>query len=485
MSEKFKNYINNNWVDPITEKYFKSTSPADNDEVLGLFASSNAQDANIAINSAYDGFQNWKKTSQITRGEYLYKASSWLEQNTSRYAEAITKECGKSILESTGEVGRSIALLKYYAAQASDPMGDVVPSVNPNILLYTTKVPVGVVGLITPWNFPLAIPIWKMAPAIVFGNTIVHKPASATPLLGKMIAEMWEAAELPSGVYNLVTGSGSELGDSIIDHPYTSALSFTGSTYIGQSIAVKCAKNGMKYQLEMGGKNPIIVMPDANLKQAAEVTLSGAMKYSGQKCTATSRAIVSKEIKKEFTEILLNKFQNLKVGDGMNSENVVVPVIDNRSLSNISEKIKAGIDEGSRLIFGGEVLKDGDFKKGNFVQPTLFDNVDPKSLIATEEIFGPVLGIIDAEDYEQSIKIANDTSYGLSAGIFTSNLNLAMEFANNINAGIVKVNGETAGVEPQVPFGGMKESSSGAREQGKAAVDFFTQTKTVYVERSA
>ena len=288
MSEKFKNYINNNWVDPITEKYFKSTNPSDNDEVLGLFASSNAQDANIAINSAYDGFQNWKKTSQITRGEYLYKASNWLENNTSRYAEAITKECGKSILEANGEVGRSIALLKYYAAQASDPMGDVVPSVNPNILLYTTKVPIGVVGLITPWNFPLAIPIWKMAPAIVFGNTIVHKPASSTPLLGKLIAEMWESAELPSGVYNLVTGSGSELGDAIIDHPYTSALSFTGSTYIGQNIAVKCAKNGMKYQLEMGGKNPIIVMPDANLEQAAEVTLSGAMKYSGQKCTATS-----------------------------------------------------------------------------------------------------------------------------------------------------------------------------------------------------
>ena len=485
MTERYKNFINNKWVDPVTEKYFESTSPANNDEILGLFASSNAQDANIAINSAYDGFQNWKKTSQIARGEYLYKASSWLEQNSSRYAEAITKECGKSILEANGEVGRSIALLKYYAAQGSDPMGDVVPSVNPNILLYTTKVPIGVVGLITPWNFPLAIPIWKMAPAIVFGNTIVHKPASSTPLLGKMIAEMWEASGLPGGVYNLVTGSGSELGDSIIDHPYTSALSFTGSTYIGQSIAVKCAKNGMKYQLEMGGKNPIIVMPDANLEQAAEITLSGAMKYSGQKCTATSRAIVSKEIKKDFTEILLNKFKNLKVGDGMDSENVVVPVIDKKSLTNISEKIKAGVDEGSRLIFGGEILKDNNYEKGNYVQPTLFDNVDPKSLIATEEIFGPVLGLIDAEDYDQSIKIANDTSYGLSAGIFTSNLNLAMEFANNIDAGIVKINGETAGVEPQVPFGGMKESSSGAREQGKSAVEFFTQTKTIYVERSA
>ena len=241
----------------------------------------------------------------------------------------------------------------------------------------------------------------------------------------------------------------------------------------------------MKYQLEMGGKNPIIVMPDANLEQAAEITLSGAMKYSGQKCTATSRAIVSKDVKKDFTEILLNKFKELKVGDGMDSENVVVPVIDKKSLTNISEKIKAGINEGSRLIFGGEILDDHDYKNGNYVQPTLFDNVDPKSLIATEEIFGPVLGLIDADDYEQCIKIANDTSYGLSAGIFTSNLNLAMEFANNINAGIVKINGETAGVEPQVPFGGMKESSSGAREQGKSAVDFFTQTKTIYVERSA
>jgi len=341
------------------------------------------------------------------------------------------------------------------------------------------------VGLITPWNFPLAIPIWKMAPAIVFGNTIVHKPASSTPLLGSMIAAMWEAVGLPEGVYNLVTGSGSELGDAIIDHPYTDALSFTGSTYVGQSVAVKCAKNGMKYQLEMGGKNPVIIMPDANLEQAAETTLSGAMKYSGQKCTATSRAIISEQVKDEFIKILTSKIESMKVGNGMDPSNIVVPVIDKKSLSNISQKIDQAKSEGCNLMFGGNILNDGDFKNGNFVEPTLFSDVDPNSMIATEEIFGPVLALINTQSYEDAIKIANQTSYGLSAGIFTSNLNLAMEFANNINAGIVKINGETAGLEPQVPFGGMKESSSGAREQGKAAIEFFTQSKTIYVERSA
>lgn len=485
MNKEFKNFINNKWIDPITEKYFESTNPADETEILGKFASSGAQDANLAINSAYDAFSTWGKMSQIQRGDFLYKASSWLEENSKKYATAITKECGKSIAEAQGEVGRSVALLRYYAAQGSDPIGNVVPSVNSQILLYTTRVPLGVVGLITPWNFPLAIPIWKMAPALVFGNTIVHKPASSTPLLGKMIADMWESAGLPDGVYNLVTGSGSELGDALIDHPYTSALSFTGSTYVGQGIAVKCAKNGMKYQLEMGGKNPVIIMPDANLEQAAEITVSGAMKYSGQKCTATSRAIVNDQISDEFTKILVSKIGSLKVGDGLDPNNIVVPVIDKKSLSNIEKKIDQAKSDGCNLIFGGNVLKEAPFKNGNFVEPTLFSDVDPNSMIATEEIFGPVLVLINSKNYEDAIKIANQTSYGLSAGIFTSNLNLAMEFANNINAGIVKINGETAGVEPQVPFGGMKESSSGAREQGKAAVEFFTHTKTVYIERSA
>jgi aldehyde dehydrogenase (NAD+) len=485
MTKEFKNFINNKWLDPISERYFESTNPADNSEVLGKFASSGTEDANLAINSAFDAFGSWSGLSQLQRGEFLQKASSWLEENSQNYADAITKECGKSIAEAKGEVGRSVALLRYYAAQASDPIGDVVPSVNPNILLYTTRSPLGVVGMITPWNFPLAIPIWKMAPALVFGNTVVHKPASSTPLLGSMIAAMWESVGLPNGVYNLVTGAGSELGDSIIDHPYTAALSFTGSTYVGKNVAIKCATNGMKYQLEMGGKNPVIIMPDANLEQAAEVTLSGAMKYSGQKCTATSRAIVSEEVKNEFNSILLDKLASMKIGNGMDPENLIVPVIDTKSLSNIENKIGQAVSEGGELMFGGKVLKNDSLKNGNFIQPALFGNVKPDSMIATEEVFGPVLALINSKNYEDSLSIANQTSYGLSAGIFTSNLNLAMDFANKINAGIVKINGETAGVEPQVPFGGMKESSSGAREQGKSAVDFFTQIKTVYVERSA
>ncbi len=485
MATAYQNFINGNWVDGQTGETSPSISPANRDDVVGEFQKSNSDDAAQAIAAAHAAKAVWGSTSGLARGQYLMKAAAYLESNAEEFAQAITREAGKAILESRGEVGRAIALLQYYGVDGSNPVGTVVPSVNPNILLYTNKVPLGVVSLITPWNFPLAIPIWKMAPALVYGNTIVLKPASAAPLVSTLIAKMWAEVGLPEGVFNLVTGSGGAVGNELVSNPGVDAISFTGSTKVGYGIAVESAKNGNRYQLEMGGKNPVIVLPDADLEQAAEITVAGAMKYSGQKCTATSRAIVVGGIMEEFTSLVVDKTKALKIGDGLEEDSIIVPVIDEASRENIKAAVEKGVNDGGNVLTGGGVPSGNGFDKGTFVEPTVITKVAPDAFVACEEIFGPVLSMIPARDYEEAIEIANGVEYGLSAGVFTRNLNSAMDFANRIEAGIVKINGETAGVEPQVPFGGMKSSSTGNREQGKAAIEFFTQTKTIYMDRSA
>lgn len=485
MADRFQNYIGGKWLDPSSEKFRPSSNPANHGDIVGDFPASSASDAEAGVAAAHKATAGWKKTSAVARGAYLLKAATWLQAHSEEYAQAVTRESGKAILEARGEVGRCIAILQYYGVEGMHAIGEVVPSVNPNVLLYTQRVPLGVVGLITPWNFPIAIPLWKMCPALVYGNTIVLKPATATPHIGVLIAKMWEAVDLPAGVFNLVVGSGGEVGNAIVMNEHTRAVSFTGSGAVGHGIAVECARRNKKYQLEMGGKNPVIVMPDADLEQAAEITVSGAMKYSGQKCTATSRAIVVGGVMKEFSELVAKKVNALTVGAGSDPKNVVVPVIDESSRKNILSAVKKGQEQGGRVIAGGGVPKGAAYDNGNFVQPTVLDNVQPDAFVACEEIFGPVLSLIPAKSADEAIGIANGVVYGLSAGIFTRNLNSVLDFANRIEAGIVKINGETAGVEPQVPFGGMKDSSSGSREQGRAALDFFTDIKTIYVDRSA
>jgi acyl-CoA reductase-like NAD-dependent aldehyde dehydrogenase len=485
MVTTYQNFVNGKWVNGQTGETAPSTNPADLSDITGQFQKSSVDDAKAAIAAAHAAKAKWGGLSGVVRGSYLMKAASYLESHAEEFAQAVTREAGKAILESRGEVGRAIALLQYYGVDGSNPVGSVVPSVNPNILLYTNRTPLGVVSLITPWNFPLAIPIWKMAPALVYGNTIVLKPASSAPLLGAMIAKMWAEVGLPEGVFNLVTGSGGAVGNELVSNMGVNAVSFTGSTRVGYGIAVESAKRGNRYQLEMGGKNPVIVLPDADLDQAATITVSGAMKYSGQKCTATSRAIVVGGVMEEFTSLVVEKTKALKIGPGAVPENIVVPVIDQASKDNIAAAIKRGLDDGGQVLAGGGVPKGGAYDKGTFVEPTVITKVAPDAFVACEEIFGPVLSIIPAANYEEALRIANGVEYGLSAGVFTRNLNTAMDFANRIEAGIVKINGETAGVEPQVPFGGMKSSSSGNREQGKAAIEFFTQTKTIYMDRSA
>jgi len=485
MAERYQNYVNGGWTDATSGDVSTSTNPADLSDVVGEFQASNIADAEAAITAAHDVKESWRRTSSLARGGYLLKAASYLEANVEEYAQAVTRESGKAILESRGEVGRAIALLQYYGVEGSNPVGTVVPSVNPNILLYTNRMPLGVVSLITPWNFPIAIPIWKMAPALVYGNTIVLKPASATPHVATLIARMWEAVDLPAGVFNLVTGSGGAVGNELITNSKVAAISFTGSTRIGMNIASEAAQRGKRYQLEMGGKNPVIVLPDADLEQAAEITVSGAMKYSGQKCTATSRAIVVGNIMEEFTNLVVEKTNALKIGPGSDPESIIVPVIDQASKDNITSMIARGVADGGSVLAGGGVPSGSPFDKGTFVQPTVINNVATDAYVACEEIFGPVLSILPASDAEDALNIANSVEYGLSAGIFTKDLNSVLDFADRIESGVVKINGETAGLEPQVPFGGMKASSSGDREQGKAAIEFFTQTKTIYVDRSA
>jgi acyl-CoA reductase-like NAD-dependent aldehyde dehydrogenase len=485
MAERYQNYVNGAWVDATSGEVSTSTNPADLSDVVGEFQLSTSSDVDAAITTAHSVKESWRRTSSLARGGYLLKAASYLEANLEEYAQAVTRESGKAILESRGEVGRAVALLQYFGVEGSNPVGSVVPSVNPNILLYTNRMPLGVVTLITPWNFPLAIPIWKMAPALVYGNTIVLKPASATPHVATLIARMWEAVDLPDGVFNLITGSGAAVGDELVTNSKVAAISFTGSTRIGMSIASQAAQRGKRYQLEMGGKNPVIVLPDADLEQAAEITVSGAMKYSGQKCTATSRAIVVGNIMEEFTNLVVEKTNALKIGPGANADSIIVPVIDQASKDNITSMIARGVADGGSVLVGGGVPSGSLFDSGTFVEPTVINNVAADAYVACEEIFGPVLSILPAGDAEDALNIANSVEYGLSAGIFTRDLNSVLDFADRIESGVVKINGETAGLEPQVPFGGMKASSSGDREQGKAAIEFFTQTKTIYVDRSA
>ncbi|MEX0760944.1 MAG: aldehyde dehydrogenase family protein [Dehalococcoidia bacterium] len=485
MADRAQNFIDGAWVDARSGKTAQTTNPADRDDVIAEVPASGAEDAAVAVDAAAAARKGWAGTSSVVRGGYLLKAATYLQQNAEEYAQAITRECGKSIVESRGEVGRAVALLQYYGVEGSNPIGDVVPSINPNILLYTTRVPLGAISMITPWNFPLAIPIWKMAPALVYGNTIVLKPASFTPYMGVMIARLWEAVDLPNGVFNLVNGSGSGAGNELVINEKVNAISFTGSTKVGYGIAAEAAKRNIRYQLEMGGKNPVIVLPDANLEQAAEITVGGAMKYSGQKCTATSRAIAVGNIIEEFTNLVVDKVNALKVGPGADPESVVIPVIDHNAQESITSAIKRGVDEGGHVLAGGGVPSGNGYDKGSYVQPTVISKVAPDAFVACEEIFGPVLSIIPSRDADEALQIANSVPYGLSAGIFTRDLNSVLDFASRIEAGIVKINGETAGVEPQVPFGGMKASSSGSREQGKAAIEFFTETKTIYMDRSA
>ncbi|RDW18377.1 aldehyde dehydrogenase family protein [Oceanobacillus arenosus] len=480
-AKTYLNFINGEWALSDTGKVGESKNPAQKDEIVGYYQVSSIEDLNLAVQAASTAKKSWRKLSGNARGEYLFKAASILEENLDDVATAMTKEMGKTFAEAKGETARGVAILRYYAGEGLRAVGDVIPSSDSAALMYTTRVPLGVVGVITPWNFPVAIPLWKVAPALIYGNTVVIKPASETVITCAKIIECFEKAGIPEGVVNMVSGSGSVIGQGLAEHPEVNGITFTGSNAVGKQLGRAAFDRGIKYQLEMGGKNPVIVTDDADLDLAVEQTINGALKSTGQKCTATSRVIVQKGIYQAFKEKLLDEVAKITVGDGMDAGTWMGPSISERQLNTVLSYIEKGQEEGATLLIGGKV-PELEHLNGYFVEPTVFENVTRDMTIAREEIFGPVLALMQVETVEEALELANDSEYGLSASIFTTNISNMLEFINEMDAGLVRINAESAGVELQAPFGGMKQSSSHSREQGRAAIEFFTSIKTVFVK---
>ncbi|WP_234978369.1 aldehyde dehydrogenase family protein [Bacillus tuaregi] len=478
---KYLNFIGGEWKDSKNGAVKEHYNPANPSQLIGYTVPATADEVNEAVGQAKLSFLTWKQRSPVERGEILRKAADLLEAQAQGIAETATKEMGKRLIEMKGEVLRGAAILRYYAQEGMRKQGEVLPSANSQNTLYSMRVPLGVVSVITPWNFPVAIPIWKIAPALVYGNTVVWKPSQETGITAVKIAEVFEQAGLPAGVLNLVNGSGEIVGNTLVEHPEIAAITFTGSNRVGRQLASKAVAQNKKYQLELGGKNPVIVLEDADLDLAAKLTIDGAMKQTGQRCTATSRVYVEQSIYETFIEKLLEQVSQIKVGDGLEETVTMGPVASKKQFETVTSYINKGIEEGAEILYGGQALDAAVYNSGYFIEPTIFGKVTNEMTIAREEIFGPVLAVVKVENYTDALTQANDTIYGLSASLFTNNLDKAFDFIKNSEVGMVQINGETGGAEPQAPFGGMKESSSGTREQGQAAMEFFTAYKTVAI----
>jgi acyl-CoA reductase-like NAD-dependent aldehyde dehydrogenase len=478
----YMNYINGEWISATTNEVKGSINPANKNEIVGYVQSSSQEDLDAAVAAAKQAQKSWRKLSGAARGDYLYKVANIMEDRLDEIAETITIEMGKPFPEAKGETARGVAILRYYAGEGMRKIGDVIPSTDSEALMFTTRVPLGVVGVIAPWNFPVAIPIWKMAPALIYGNTIVLKPAEEAAVTAAKVIECFDDAGIPMGVLNMVTGPGNVIGQGIIEHADINGITFTGSNTVGKLVGQEALARGAKYQLEMGGKNPVIVANDADLDLAVDGTINGGLRSTGQKCTATSRVFVQANVYDEFKEKLLAKVSELKIGCGMQGETWMGPCASEKQLNTVLKYIQKGKEEGATLLYGGERPMENGTENGFYVQPTVFENVKNKMTIAQEEIFGPVLALIKVDTIEEAIELANDVEYGLSASIYTKNISSILSFINEMEAGLVRVNGETAGAELQAPFGGMKQSSSHSREQGQAAIEFFTSIKTVFVK---
>ena len=477
----FGNYINGEFVDSKSGRTFPNINPANIDEVVGTFQFSNEQDVEDACAAAVAAQAEWASTPAPKRGEYLFKAADLLTEKLTQLGEEMTREEGKTLPEAIGEVTRAINIFRYFGGEGARQFTYNVPSERPQVLCYTIRKPLGTVALITPWNFPSAIPAWKIAPALIAGNTVVIKPASLAPLSSYRLIEALHEAKIPQGVINYVTGSGGSVGDALTSNPVIKAISFTGSTSVGDALYRKVSDRKLRVQLEMGGKNPTIVLRDSDLNYAADMLINGAFFSTGQKCTACSRAIIERPIYESLAQLLLEKTRALKVGNGLTPGVQIGPAVDAHQLETDLEYIRVAKDEGAELLCGGNRLSGGEYDKGYFIEPTIFADVKPKMCIAQEEVFGPVLALMIAEDFEHAMELANDVRFGLSASIVSRDLTRVHQFIDRIEAGLITVNLPTAGVEYQLPFGGTKESSYGMREQGPAAIDFYSETRTVYM----
>ena len=476
--QDYKNLINGEWVGASNGETFKNENPANRGEVIGTFPSATKEDTRRAVEAARAALPGWANMPPPSRGVILDKASRIIEARGDEIATILTREEGKTKAEAMIEVTRARDIFRFYGGEGWRMGGDVLPSNVTGELLYTRREALGVVALVTPWNFPLAIPAWKMAPALAYGNTVVFKPASLSPHTALALVEALVEAGIPNGVLNFITGSGRNVGDELVSSPHVNGVSFTGSYSVGSGIYEKAIKNLTRVQLEMGGKNPMIVLNDANLELAVRLAVTSGFGLTGQACTATSRVIVEEGIADDFAAALTQAARSLVVGNGLESGVQMGPAVSEAQLQTDLEYIGIGKGEGAKLLAGGDMAA----SNGHFVQPTVFDFVEPKMRIAQEEIFGPVIGIMRARDFDQAIEFANNISFGLSAGVVTSNLQRAFQFANRIDAGVVKINEPTTGLALQAPFGGFKQSSANTfKEQGQAAIEFYTRTKTIYV----
>ena len=482
MPEIYGNFIAGEWVKSSSGNTFDSINPANKEEVVARYQASTALDVANALEVAQKSQKAWATMPAPHRGTILMKAGELLEKRTEQVAVEMTREEGKTLPEAKAEVGRAVNILRYFGAEGARLSGETVPSERDGVMGFTFRKPLGVVSLLTPWNFPIAIPVWKIAPALVAGNSLVIKPASLAPLCTVRVVEVLSEVGLPKGVLNMVTGSGASIGDELISNPVVKAVSFTGSCEVGNGIQNLAASRGIKAQLEMGGKNPTIVLRDADLNLATDVVINGAFFSTGQKCTATSRAIVERSIFEPFVNLLVEKTRKLKVGNGLEQGVEIGPCVDENQMNVVLDYIKIGQEEGAHLLCGGQQLTGSLWENGYFVQPTIFSEVSPEMRIAQEEIFGPVLALFPVEDFDQAIDLANRVKFGLSASILTNQLDRTFAYINRIEAGLIIVNLPSAGVEYQLPFGGTKASSTGYREQGSVAIDFYSELRTVYMK---
>jgi aldehyde dehydrogenase (NAD+) len=478
----YNNYINGRWQPAVSGQTFQSINPANPSDVVGLFPASGADDVNQAVAAAKQAYDNWRLTPAPKRAEILFKAGQIFIERKENLSRELTREMGKVLPEARGDIQEVIDMVFYAAGEGRRLFGHTTPSELRNKMAMSMRVPLGVVGCITPWNFPMAIPSWKIAPALVCGNTVVFKPASDTPLVATRFVEIMEEAGLPPGVLNMITGSGGLVGDTMLTHPDLRLISFTGSCEVGRHVNEMCAPTFKRVSLEMGGKNATIVLDDANLDLAVEGILWGAFGTAGQRCTATSRVIVQQGIYPKLKEKLVERAKALKLGDGLTPGVDVGPVINEASLQKIAQYVQIGIDEGAQLLCGGQRATEAG--SGWFFQPTVFDAVKPTMRIAQEEIFGPVTALIPVKDLREAIYVANDIAFGLSTAIYTRNVNQAFEAVRDLESGLTYVNAPTIGAEVHLPFGGTKNTGNGHREAAEACLDIFTEWKSVYIDYS-
>jgi aldehyde dehydrogenase (NAD+) len=475
------NYVDGKWVESRSGQKLMRANPADHTDVLGFAPLSSREEMREAVAAAKRALPAWRATPAPVRGKRVARAAQILEARKDEIARLMSREEGKTVSEAMGELLRTINILEYCAGEARRLTGATLPSELPRNFVYTLRQPLGVVGLITPWNFPVAVPVWKIAPALVCGCTLVWKPSELTPFTSRAVMELFVEAGVPAGVFNMVNGAGEEVGDELVEHPDVRGISFTGSCEVGSVIYAKGARQMKNIQCEMGGKNPVVVLEDADLELAATSTVMGAFGSNGQRCTATSRVIVVEAIADQFAQMLVERAAKLKVGSGADPSTNVGPSVDENQFNKVQEYLAIGKQEG-KLLCGGERLRGGAYDNGWFTAPTIFDHIKPDARLAQEEVFGPVLAIIRVKDFEEALTVANSVRYGLTCSVFTTDANRVFQFAEAAEAGMVHINSPTVGGEAHVPFGGFKASGLGERETGSTAIEFYTELKVVYVD---